>query len=208
MAFDIDLHTKAIDEAGAKGLFADYEDAIKAAEATDVDGVIDLECLCSGALVVHEGDLVVDELHLTAEGPSLLVEGNLVVHGTLVQEFRAGFVIVFGNVDAKNIATTAGIFVTGDMTVGDTLYGNCTNYSTDVLGITRARVLVSAKEHYFCLYGGHEIERIVDVYGDTPNLDCATDGEDALVDGIDSGFDEAAVAERLRRGHSLLLSDG
>lgn len=166
--------------------------------------VVAVERLCEGERLLHEGDLVTDKLHLTADGPSLVVEGNLVVEDLLVQEFRAGFLIVFGNLNAKNIASSGQIFVTGNLSVGDTLFGNCTNYGTDVLGKTRARVLVSAREHYFGLYGGHSIERIVDVYGDTPNLGDVTLAKDALVDGIDFGFDEVAVVTRLRAGQSLL----
>lgn len=206
MPFDF-TDTEALDAETLSAMLDSCADAIARAEETEVDGVIDPVCLCSGELRVHRGDLDLDELHLAAESPTLVVDGNLRVSGTIVQEFRAGFLIVFGDVEAKNIVTTALTFVTGDLTVEDTICGNCTNYSTDVLGMTKARVLVSAKEHYFCLYGGHAIERIVDVYGDTPNLDDRTDGEDALVGDIDSAFDEAAVAARMRAGQSLLRED-
>lgn len=203
MPFD-SAGTEELDEEALHALLDEHADAIARAEASDVDGVIDPVCLSSGALRIHRGDLALEELHLTAECPTLVVEGDLHVAGTIVQAFRAGFLIVLGNVRAKNIVTTALIFVTGDLTVEDTICGNCTNYSTDVLGETKARVLISAKEHYFGLYGGYDIERIVDVYGDTPNLDDRTDGEEALIDGIDSAFDEDAVAERMRAGDSLL----
>ena len=98
---------------------------------------------------------------------------------TVAQTVRAGFLVVFGDLDAGDIATTAMIFVTGNLTVRGTLFGNCTNYMTSVLGHTRAKVLISAKEHYYCLYGGRTIERIVDVAGNTPNLDDRTDGDEA-----------------------------
>jgi hypothetical protein len=94
--------------------------------------------------------------------------------------------------------------VTGDLSVTGTLFGNCTNDLTSVLGKTSAKTLVSAKEHYFCFYGGRTIERIVDVYGDTPNLDDRTDGEDALVDDLDGGHHAESVARRLRVGLSIL----
>lgn len=203
MAFDFD-GTEVLTEGALESLLEAHAKAIERAESSEIDGVIDPTCLCSGRLRIHRGDLVLDELHLDGECPTLVIEGDLIVAGTIIQEFRAGFLIVLGDVRAKNIMTTALIFVTGDLTVEDTICGNCTNYSTDVLGKTKASVLISAKEHYFCLYGGHEIDRIVDVYGDTPNLDDRTDGEEALVEGIDSGFDEEAVAARMRAGASLL----
>ncbi|MEZ4361592.1 MAG: hypothetical protein R3B48_15500 [Kofleriaceae bacterium] len=203
--FDLLRDTIELDEATANALFDDYAEAIAAAEAKEeIDGVIDLSSICSGTLRLHEGDLSLDALHLTAESPSLFVEGNVQIRGLLQQDFRAGFLVVFGDLEAGDIATTAQIFVTGNLTVRGTLYGNCTNYMTSVLGHTRAKVLVSAKEHYFCLYGGRTIERIVDVYGDTPNLDDRTDGEEALVGGIDDGFDEGLVADRLRRGEPIV----
>lgn len=204
MAFDFS-DAEPLTEEQLGSMLDAYSEAIARAEESEIEGIIDPLCLCSGELRIHRGDLSVDELHLDAECPTLVVEGDLRVAGTIVQEFRAGFLIVLGNVEAKNIVTTALIFVTGDLSVEDTICGNCTNYSTDVLGKTKARVLISAKEHYFCLYGGHSIDRIVDVYGDTPNLDDRTDGEEALVEEIDSGFDEDAVATRMRAGAPLLV---
>lgn len=205
MPFDF-ASTDSLNEPSFQSMLNGYADAIARARASDVEGIIDPTCLGSGQLRLHRGDLELDELHLPSESPTLVVNGNLTVTNTIIQEFRAGFLIVFGDVRAKSVVTTALIFITGDLQV-DTLFGNCTNYSTDVLGKTTARVLVSAKEHYFCLYGGRFIERIVDVYGDTPNLEGGTDGEEALVDGIDSGFDEDAVAVRLRSGGSLLRDE-
>jgi len=202
-----DFPTIELDEPTAVGMFDDYQDAIARAEAdTSIDGTIDLTSICSGTLRVHDGDLQLDELHLRAEGPSLFVDGNVRVSGLIQQEFRAGFLVVFGDLEAGDIATTAQIFVTGNLTVRGTLFGNCTNYLTSVLGHTRARVLVSAKEHYFCLYGGRTVGRVVDCYGDTPNLDDRTDGEDALVDGIDKGHDQRAVAALLRQGQPIVQS--
>jgi hypothetical protein len=203
--FDLIRDTKPIAENEATAMFDRYADAIARAEAADgVDGVIDLACICSGTVRVHDGSLELDELCLRADGPSLFVDGDLKVRGLIEQEFRAGFLVVFGNLEARDIATTAEIFVTGDLTVHGTLFGNCTNYDTSVLGHTRSQVIVSVTEHYFCLYGGRTVGRIVDVYGDTPNLDDRTDGEDALVDGIDGGFNQRAVSALLRGGGSIL----
>jgi hypothetical protein len=203
--FDLLRATRELAEPTARARFADLKDELAQAEANpDVDGVIDLDSICSRAMRVHDGDLELDELHLRAEQPSLFVGGSLKVHGLIQQDFRAGFLVVFGDLEAGSIATTSQIFVTGDLTVRGTLFGNCTNFDTSVLGHTRAQALVSVKEHYFCLYGGRTIARIIDCAGDTPNLDDRTDGEAALVDGIDRGFDERAVAERLRRGDPIL----
>ncbi len=194
-----------IDEASARALFAPLQPALAAAEANEaVDGAIDLDCLCSGTLRLHDGDLELDELHLRAGEPSLFVRGNLTVRGLIQQDFGAGFLVVFGDIDARDIASTAMIFAAGDLTVGGTLFGNSTNFMTIVLGQTRATTVVSAKEHYFCLYGARSLRHVVDVYGDTPNLDDRTHDSQHLIDGIDQGFDEVAVAAVLRAGGSLL----
>jgi hypothetical protein len=205
MAFDISKGTTALDEAGANALFAEHADAIGAAEDNeDIDGVIDLESLCSGKVRLHEGDLAVDELHLKAGSPSLFITGNLTVTGMIQQDFRAGFLVVFGDVTANHLVAGAQIFISGKLTVTGTIFGNCTNYPTLVLGRTKAATLVSAKEHYFCFYGGQTIKRVVDAQGDTPNLEAATDGQDALVDGIDKGHDTAAVVKLLRAGKPII----
>jgi hypothetical protein len=192
--FDLLRDTTPIVEDEAKAMFGDVADAIAATnEKGDQGGVIDLESICSGEMRVHDGDLDLDELRLRAEGPSLFVDGNLVVRGLIEQEFRAGFLVVFGDLEARDVATTAQIFVTGNLTVHGTLYGNCTNYATSVLGHTRAKAIVSAKGHLFGSYGGRTAERVVDLRSRTE-----------LVDGIDSGYDERAVADVLRRGGSIL----
>jgi len=205
MAFDLLKSTRTLDEAGANALFAAYTDQIEVAEDDDkVDGVIDLVSLCSGELRVHEGDLAVDELHLKANSPSLFITGNLTVTTMIQQDFRAGFLIVFGNVIAHDLVVGAQIFISGKLAVQGTIFGNCTNYPTLVLGRTSAETLVSAKEHNFCFYGGRTITRIIDAQGDTPNLEDATDGNEVLVAGIDKGHDTAAVVKLLRAGRPII----
>jgi hypothetical protein len=205
MGFDLERDTLPLDGDAARALFEGSAEAIKAAERNQaVDGVFDLVSICSGKLRLYDGDLVLDELHLAAGGPSLFVRGNLAVSGLIEQEFRGGFLVVLGDLAARDLVTTAQIVVTGDLSVSGTLFGNCTNYPTSVLGKTSAKTLVSAKEHCFCFYGGRTLERIVDVYGDTPNLDDRTDGEAALVDDVDAGHDAKSVARRLRAGQSIL----
>ncbi len=185
--------TKPIDEAAATAMFDDYAQAIELAASKDgVDGVIDLASICSGAVRVYDGSLELDDLHLRAECPSLFIDGDLTVRGIIEHEFRAGFLVVFGNLEAHDIVTTSQIFVTGDLTVRGTLFGNCSNFMTSVLGHTRSTTIVSAKEHSFCFYGGHTVERVV------------TDGASALVDGVDHGYDQSAVARLLRNGSSIL----
>lgn len=145
----------------------------------------------------------VDALALPAESPSLFINGDLKVNGLIEQHFRGGFLVVFGNVEAVDMFCGAQIFITGSLTVKNTIFGNCTNYPTLVLGPVKAKTLISAKEHYFCFYGGRSIKRIVDAQGDTPNLEDAEYGVDILVHGIDGGHDNDAVLKLLRRGKPL-----
>lgn len=178
----------------------------EAEEGSEIDGVIDMECWVSGPeRRLFDGDLEVDELVMEPEGPSLFVAGDLTVRGVVQQGFRAGFLVVLGTLRAKSISTCAQIVVTGDLIVEDTIYGNCTNYMTSVLGKTRAKVLVAAKEHLYCLYGGREVELLVDTYGDTPNMDGAQrTGNDALA--MEDAYDEVEAATKLRAGASLVRS--
>ncbi|MCB0977171.1 MAG: hypothetical protein KDB02_06890, partial [Acidimicrobiales bacterium] len=143
------------------------------------------------------------ELHMPAEGNTPIVDGDLIIDGLLKQDFRAGCLLVLGNLLAKHIVTTAQLQCAGDLEVSGTLFGNCTNYSTDVFGKTTAATAISAKEHYFCFYGGAAIATIVDVYGDTPNLDDAThSGTDMLA--MDDVYDEEEAARLLKSVGSLL----
>lgn len=199
--------TSAIDEDVAMQLLEKSRDAwFEAEEGSEIDGVIDMECWVSGPeRRLFDGDLEVDELVMEPEGPSLFVAGDLTVRGVVQQGFRAGFLVVLGTLRAKSISTCAQIVVTGDLIVEDTIYGNCTNYMTSVLGKTRAKVLVAAKEHLYCLYGGREVELLVDTYGDTPNMDGAQrTGNDALA--MEDAYDEVEAATKLRAGASLVRS--
>lgn len=175
----------------------------KAEKSKSVDGVIDLECYCSKETRIIEGNLTLPSLHLESGGPSLFVAGNLDVKGLLKHDSRAGFLVVLGNLSADAIVTTSQIVIVGSLDVRDTIYGNCTNYTTAVLGRTKAKLLVSAKEHYFCFYGGKDIETIVDVYGDTPNLDDRDfDSEEALA--MSDPYSDDEAAKLLAEGRSLL----
>src|SRR5688500_12483244 len=121
MAFDFTTSTQALDEAGAHALFAEHADALRAADDDEsIDGVIDLDSLCSGEVRLHEGDLAVDDLHLKANSPSLFISGNLTVTGMIQQDFRAGFLVVFGDVTAKHLVAGAQIFISGKLTVEGT----------------------------------------------------------------------------------------
>ncbi|MGE0404243.1 MAG: hypothetical protein AB7T06_46470 [Kofleriaceae bacterium] len=202
---DVWSRTSPIDEDVAMQLLAARRDEwFDREESSEIDGVIDFECWVSGPeRRLYEGDLEVDELVMEPEGPSLFVAGDLTVRGVIQQGFRAGFLVVLGTLRARAIATCAQIVVTGDLIVEDTIYGNCTNYMTTVLGTTKAKVLVSAKEHYYCLYGGREVELLVDTYGDTPNMEGAhRTGNDALA--MDDAYDEVEAASKLRAGVSLV----
>lgn len=206
MSDELWAKTSPIDEDVAMQLLAPKRDEwFEKEESSEIDGVIDFECWVSGPeRRLYEGSVELDELVMEPEGPSLFVAGDLTVRGVIQQGFRAGFLIVLGTLRAKSISTCAQIVVTGDLIVEDTIYGNCTNYMTSVLGKTKARVMISAKEHYYCLYGGREVEELVDTYGDTPNMDGAHHtGNDALA--MDDAYDEVEAATKLRAGASLVV---
>lgn len=206
MSDDFWARTSPIDEEVAMQLLAPSRDAwLENEESSEVDGVIDFACWVSGSeRRLHEGSLELDELVMAPEGPSLFVAGDLTVRGVIQHGFRAGFLVVLGTLRVKSIATCAQIVVTGDLIVEDTIYGNCTNYMTSVLGTTKAHVLISAKEHYFCLYGGREVDVLVDTYGDTPNMEGAQHtGDEALA--MDDAYDEVEAATKLRAGRSLVV---
>ncbi|MFN0249984.1 MAG: hypothetical protein ACKV2T_24085 [Kofleriaceae bacterium] len=203
---DLWAKTTPIDEMIATQLLEPTREAWNEREANSgVDGIVDIECWVSGGeRRLYEGSIEIDELVMEPEGPSLFVAGDLTVRGVIQQGFRAGFLVVLGTLRAKSISTCAQIVVTGDLVVEDTIYGNCTNYMTSVLGKTKARVIISAKEHYFCLYGGREVELLVDTYGDTPNMEGAQHtGNDALA--MDEPYDEVEAATKLRAGTSLVV---
>jgi len=129
------------------------------------------------------------------------VRGDLHVRGAIKHDFRAGFLVVLGDLTTEAIVTTSQVVVTGALTVTDTLYGSCTNYATIVLGPARARLLVSVKEHLFSLYGARSFDTIVDIDGDTANLDDRTyaRNEAPLRAGLDI-YDESAVFAALAGG--------
>jgi hypothetical protein len=198
--------TSPIDEDIATQLLAPKSDEWFEKEKTSkVDGAIDFHCWVSGReRRLYDGSLEIDELVMEPEGPSLFVAGDLTVRGVIQQGFRAGFLVVLGTLRATSISTCAQIVVTGDLLVEDTIYGNCTNYMTSVLGTTKARVLICAKEHYYCLYGGREVELMLDTYGTTPNMDGAQLGIEDLA--MDDAYDEVEAATKLRAGQSLVVA--
>lgn len=177
-----------------------------------VDGVFDPATWLGGRSVqLLRGPVELDGLVLPAEGSTLIVDGDLRVRGVLQQAFRAGGLLVRGTLAADHVVTTGEIAVTGDLVVGGTLVGNCTNYCTNVWGRTRAQTVISAKEHYFCCWGGLEAEMILDTE-ETPNLGArATALGDAVAgylrDDVDL-YDEVGVAEVLRAHGTLLAAPG
>ncbi len=173
-----------------------------------VEGVFDPETMLLPSVQRIRGPVTLDELHLPAEGSNLFVEGSLTVEGIIAQDFRAGGLLVLGDLKARHIVTCAAIACTGDLTVSDALFGNCTNYGTNVWGRARAKVLVSAKEHIFSFWGGHDIEMMIDVYGDTPNLEGHHYTEETMHEVLHpdfgDGFDERQVLALLRRLDTVL----
>lgn len=173
-----------------------------------VEGIFDPETFTLPSVQCVEGPLELPELALPAEGSNLLIVGSLAVHGLLHQAFRGGHLLVLGDLHARHLVTTGEIACVGALTVEGVLYGNCTNYSTNVWGPARASVIISAKEHAFCFWGGVTAPLIIDVSGGAPNLAHATHGGDSmhqvLHPDLDDGYDERRVVELLRRRDSVL----
>lgn len=173
-----------------------------------VDGLFDPETFTLPSVQWIDGAVELDELHLPAGGSNLIVAGALTVRGTLKQDFRAGGLLVLGDLRARHLVTTAELACTGDLTVDGVLFGNCTNYATNVWGKARAQVLISAKEHAFCFWGGHLAECTVDVEGGAPNLGggqyTAATMHEVLDPDFGDGRDEAQVSALLRRRDTAL----
>jgi hypothetical protein len=155
--------------AEVRALLAEHEMAFSIAGRGEVEAIIDLEALVAPPQIA-DGDVVVDELLLPADGSALYVRGDLTVDKRIVQRLHAGMLIVFGSLRARHVITTGQILVIGDLDVAGTLYGNTTSYTTIVLGAARVGTLISAKQHLFSLLGAVSIGELVDPDGDAPNF--------------------------------------
>ncbi len=174
-------------------------------QAARIDGVLDPEIFTLPSAQISDGDLTLDDFRLEGEGSNLIVRGNLTVKGILRQEFRAGGLVVFGRLSARHIVTTGKILCLGDLEVPGTLYGNCTNYATDVLGRARVGTLISVKEHLFSFWGGWSVGRVIDVKGGTSNLDQSGPAETrSLRSEVEDLFEDEVVVATLRAHNSLL----
>ncbi len=173
--------------------------------AARIDGVLDPEIFTLPSAQIVVGDLEVDDLRLEREGSNLLVRGDLTVKGILRQEHRAGGLVVFGRLSANHIVTTGPILCLGDLEVPGALYGNCTNYATDVLGRASIGTLVSAKEHLFSFWGNWSVGGVIDVGGGTSNLDQYGPAETGrLRPEVEDLLEDEAVVATLRAHGSLL----
>jgi hypothetical protein len=191
--------------AEARALLAQHEMAFATAGRGEVEAILDIDALV-GPAQIADGDVAIDELLLPAEGSALYVRGDLTVGKRIVQRFRAGTLVVFGSLRATHVVTTGQILVIGDLDVTGTLYGNCTNYATIVLGAARVGTLISVKDHLFSLLGVHEIGELVDPDGDAPNFSIfarTTPRSPRAIDpAVGDAHDEAAIAA------ALLIRDG
>jgi hypothetical protein len=196
--------------AEARALLTEHEMAFSIAGRGEVEAIIDIEALV-GPLQIADGDLAIDELLLPGEGSSLYVRGDLTVGKRIVQRFRAGTLVVFGSLRAHHVITTGQILVTGDLDVTGTLYGNCTNYATIVLGAARIGTLISTKEHLFSLLGAVAIGELVDPDGRAPNFSIfarSTPRSSRTIDpAVGDAHDEAAIAAALTT-RDLVLTPG
>ena len=98
--------------------------------------------------------------------------------------------------------TGAELMVFGNLEVSGVLYGNCTNYETNVLGAARVGTLVSCNEHMFSFWGTRAIGELVplhtppnfDIYGAAPGIRTGR----AIDPAIGDPYDETAIAAALR----------
>ncbi len=176
----------------------------------DVDGTVDIETLLLPSVQVIDGDVTLDELRMQQEGSNLYVLGNLTITGRLFQPFRSNAVVVFGSLRAKHIITGAELLVFGDLDVSGVLYGNCTNYATNVLGAARIGTLVSCKEHMFSLWGARTIGELVRRHG-APNFEVYAAAKGvrtgrALDPAIGDLYDEASIAAALSNRDDIVAT--
>ncbi|MBL8956189.1 MAG: hypothetical protein JNK82_35775, partial [Myxococcaceae bacterium] len=140
--------------AQVRELFAPHRSHFAELErAAPVDGALDPEVFTLPSAQLVDGDLTLDELTLESEGSNLFVRGSLRVERVLQQQFRAGGLVVFGALSARHVVTTGAMLCLGDLHVSGTLFGNSTNYATDVLGAVDVGTLVSSREHLFSFWG-------------------------------------------------------
>jgi len=176
----------------------------------DVDGVVDIETLLLPSVQVIDGDTSLDELRMVQEGSNLFVLGNLAIGGRLVQPFRSNALVVFGSLRARNVVTGAELLVFGDLDVPGVVYGNCTNYATNVLGTARVGTLASCKEHMFSFWGSREIGELVrrgtppnfEVYESAPGVRTGRRFDPAIGD----PYDEASVAAALQARDDIFIT--
>lgn len=196
--------------AQARALLTEHEMAFSIAGRGEVEAIIDLEALVAPAQIA-DGDVVVDELLLPADGSALYVRGDLTVGERIVQRFRAGSLIVFGSLRARHVITSGQILVTGDLDVAGTLYGNSTSYATIVLGAARIATLISAKQHLFSLLGAFAIGELVDPDHAAPNFSIfarTTPRSSRTIDpAAGDAHDEAAIAAALTTRDDVLTPE-
>ena len=193
--------------AEARALLTQHEMAFSIAGRGEIEAILDIEALVEPPQIV-DGDLVIDELLLPSEGSALYVRGDLTVGKRIVQRFRAGTLVVFGSLRAHHVITTGQILVTADLDVTGTLYGNCTNHATIVLGAARVGTLISVKEHLFSLLGAVAIGELVDPEDRAPNFSIfarSTPRSSRTIDpAVGDAHDEAAIAAALTTRDDVL----
>lgn len=193
--------------AEVRALLAEHAMAFTLADRGEVEVVIDVAALVNPPQIA-DGAVTMAELRLPSEGSALYVRGDLTVSGRIVQRFRGGTLVVFGSLRARHLITTGQILVLGDLEVTGTLYGNCTNYATIVLGTARIGTLISARGHLFSFVGPHEIGELLDVDHDAPNFEIyarTTPRSTRTLDpAVVDPHDDAAIADALATRETLL----
>lgn len=117
----------------------------------------------------YDGNVELENLHLSSDSPDVLIKGNLIVNDWIKQDYETSL-IVLGDLVTNEIITSSQIFIMGNLTVNNHLYGNCTNYATSIFGNAQIDKLICVNEHWFCFYGKQNIDSVIDD-DDTFNLE-------------------------------------
>jgi cytoskeletal protein CcmA (bactofilin family) len=155
--------------AEVRGLLSPLQTMFNIVGNSEVESLLDADAFIDPPQIV-DGELNIDSLLMPTEGTGVYIRGNLTVTHRIVQRFRAGTLVVLGSLRAKHIITSGQILVTEDLHVSGTVYGNCTNHATSVLGTSTIGTLISAKSHMFALLGAVKIGELLAVDEPAPNF--------------------------------------
>ena len=99
-----------------------------------------------GELVVHEGDLELDD-DFDGSGAAVIVKGDLVVAGTVALD-ETGALIVTGRLRCANLSCEGNLEIQGDAEVAETIFGSYEAGISWFHGAVRAALLVQGNHAF------------------------------------------------------------